>query len=562
MTSISAMNTPPPYQRTAHGFHDNMSGSAEPHASRQAKTQHPLIHLITQIDNAVISLFLHPHNVPSGQSRTAHIRNVRRRVHIAVVLIIAVITLLVARPYIWSSPPGNGDETVFDPFTNRRSISKVKGVLKNKYVDGTSKMNNLDTQLYYPPNCPWGSQMCAKIIPSFIFAGGELCGSDYIYNTLSQHPQILNNLRPKGHSVFDSENYDGASAFESYLTKFPYLESDTIHKMTTKAGGRKLPILSGENAPHYLYQSHITAKRIRETLPNVKLIFVLRDPIDRAYAQYLEAGHDTKGISFETFMNVELQILRRCGHTSTQTGWTGFVQCHQGSEIRASWNMNIPLDKSELGRRAIDRAHVFDSLARGMYSNSLEPFIKHFPASQILVLRSESFLRNPSESFQRIARFLGIDEAAFAPQQFPRHWQLSENELFSDGYAKLQLDAADNLDTLVPPLGSHHHHHHYHGHGRGHVESHSRVPAMAMEDPGRSNTKPTKPNEAHANEADDSQATTTTTENDSKQEAKDLDLSTRYRLQKVFRSLNDRLISMFESKEKEFSGWEYDVDCG
>lgn len=197
-----------------------------------------------------------------------------------------------------------------------------------------------------------------------------------------------------------------------------------------------------------------------------------------------------------------------------------------------------------------------------MYSNSLEPFIKHFPASQILVLRSESFIRDPSESFQRIARFLGIDEGAFAPQRFPRHWQLSENELFGNGYAKLQLDTVDNKDMLIPPLGSHHHHHHYHGHGRGHIESHIRVPAMAMEDPTRANDKSSKPNEAQASESGDSQTTTTTTESDPQQEAKDLDLSTRYRLQKVFRSLNDRLVNMFESKEKEFSGWEYDVDCG
>lgn len=146
MSSITAMNTHPPYQRNAHGFHDTMPASSETHPTHQAKTQHPLLHLITQLDNAVISLFLHPHNVPPGQSRTVQIKNVRRRVHIAILSVIAIIALLVARPYIWSSPPGNGDETVFAPFTNRRSISKVKGVLKNKYVESTSKINNLDTQ--------------------------------------------------------------------------------------------------------------------------------------------------------------------------------------------------------------------------------------------------------------------------------------------------------------------------------------------------------------------------------------------------------------------------------
>lgn len=39
-------------------------------------------------------------------------------------------------------------------------------------------------------------------------------------------------------------------------------------------------------------------------------------------------------LTFEALIDLELPILRRCGHTSTQTGWEGFVRCHQGSEIR------------------------------------------------------------------------------------------------------------------------------------------------------------------------------------------------------------------------------------
>jgi len=119
---------------------------------------------------------------------------------------------------------------------------------------------------------------------------------------------------------------------------------------------------------------------------------------------------------------------------------------------------------------------------------------------------------------------------------------------------------------LNPPLGGYHHHHHYHGHGRGHGGSHARVPAMAMEDP--SIARPNNPASAK-----DSQPTPTTETNqmqpnpetpapETKEENKELGLSTRYRLQKVFRSLNNRLVDMFEAKEKEFSGWEYDVDRG
>lgn len=208
---------------------------------------------------------------------------------------------------------------------------------------------------------------------------------------------------------------------------------------------------------------------------------------------------------------------------------------------------------------AIDRPHGFDSLARGMYSNSLEPFIKHFPPSQILVLRSEDFIDDPSNSFQRIARFLGIDDSLFSSQYFPRHWQMSEKDLFGNGRVNLNFAKDENNDQWMAPLGSHHHHH---GHGRGHGGSHVRVPAMAMEDPSiaRPATALAK-DPPPASENDQVQPDTTIPPNSS-EENKELGLSTRYRLQKVFRSLNNRLVDMFESKEKEFSAWEYDVDRG
>ncbi|KAI9284332.1 P-loop containing nucleoside triphosphate hydrolase protein [Umbelopsis sp. AD052] len=548
MSSLQSMKAHPTYQRSSH---DSSSASVDSHQrpNRPTKTPHPLIQLMSEIDNAVLSFFLHPHHSTPGHTRTIHLRQLRKRLRLTLLAVFLIIALLVARPYIWSPRLGSDDETVFEPFTNRRSYSKLKGVLKNKYSESNSRTANVDTQLYYPPNCPWGVQMCAKIIPSFIFAGGELCGSNYIYNTLLQHPQVLDNVKTNGHSVFDSDHYEGSSAFESYLSKFPYLDSDDLHTMTTDKTGKKRSIISGENAPHYLYKSHLTAKRIRETMPHVKLIFVLRDPIDRAYAQYLEAGHATSGISFETFMNVELQILRRCGHTSTQTGWTGFVQCHQGSEVRASWNMNIPLDGPEPDRRAADRPHGFDSLARGMYSNSLEPFIKHFPPSQILVIRSEDFVHDPSQSFQRIARFLGIDDSVFSQQHFPRHWQLSENELFGNGRVPLNLDNGAGVEQLNPPLGGYHHHHHYHGHDPTLARPNNPAPAKE--------SQPTSTTESNQVQPDPETASPET-----KEENKELGLSTRYRLQKVFRSLNNRLVDMFEAKEKEFSGWEYDVDRG
>jgi hypothetical protein len=124
--------------------------------------------------------------------------------------------------------------------------------------------------VYYPRNCPHQqhSKLCAKPVPSFIFAGSEFAGASYVFRMLKEHPQVaatsVDNSHPNQVThVFDSEDYDEANAFDSYIAQFPFLKDDGL--ATTEENW-----IVGENAPHYLYQSHLTAKRIKDNLPHVK----------------------------------------------------------------------------------------------------------------------------------------------------------------------------------------------------------------------------------------------------------------------------------------------------
>ncbi|KAG0183221.1 hypothetical protein DFQ29_008581 [Apophysomyces sp. BC1021] len=314
------------------------------------------------------------------------------------------------------------------------------------------------------------------------------------------------------------ESFDDATAFESYLAQFPSLPEDMLENKE---------MIVGEHAPHYLYNSHRTARRIREMLPHVKvceqktkrhvqatyqnqmkkLVFILRDPIDRAYAQYCQQGNANYNVTFEKLVDLELSILRRCGHTSFQSGWEGFVQCLRSHEIR------------EVGS--------FDSLARGMYHPALVPFLQHFPPSQLFIMRTEDFLDNPSASFQRLARFLGIDETFFSERNFYRD-ELTEDELLSDGlHRRLKPQPQRRPGDL------------YSHHAR---LRHSRLISMNLED---SDSIPYTEERSDTTRAD----------------PPSLDLSIRYRLQKVFRQINTRLVELFESGN-DFKEWEYDVDQG
>jgi hypothetical protein len=128
--------------------------------------------------------------------------------------------------------------------------------------------------VYYPRNCPHfqqHSKSCAKPVPSFIFAGSEFAGASYVFQMLKKHPQVadasVDNSIPNTH-IFDRDEFDEANAFESYISQFPFLKDDVLATMEEKKNW-----IVGENAPHYLYNSHLTAKRIKDTLPHVKVTY-------------------------------------------------------------------------------------------------------------------------------------------------------------------------------------------------------------------------------------------------------------------------------------------------
>ncbi|CAO3623867.1 unnamed protein product [Mucor hiemalis] len=412
--------------------------------------------------------------------------------------------------FSWNNIDQSDEETIFAPFTSRKDVSKWRNYITNQ----VNNQPETHPKLYYPRNCPHfeqHSKSCAKPVPSFIFAGSEFAGASYVFQVLKHHPQVAaasvdNSNEATSTHIFDKEEFDEANAFEFYISQFPFLKDNVLATMEEKNNW-----IVGENAPHYLYKSHLQQRESR--------IIFLTEPIARAHSQYLyekSAVHDSK-LTFETLIDLELPILRRCGHTSTQTGWEGFVACHQGSEIRASWKVS-------------NDTHAFNSLAKGMYYPALVPFLQHFPSSQIFIMRTEDILLNPSSSFQRLAQFLDIDPTYFAERNFYQDEHLSEEELIST-VAPTQHDNSSVLDhTLAPPQTLN-----TFIRPRQHVNNRV-VMANTLNQPFlllSSNNYHEEP-----------------------------ELSTRYRLQRVFRHLNDRLLEIFDYNKTIFCGWVYDVDRG
>jgi hypothetical protein len=171
--------------------------------------------------------------------------------------------------------------------------------------------------------------------------------------------------------------------------------------------------------------------------------------------------------------------------------------------------------------------HAFNSLAKGMYYPALVPFLQQFSSSQIFIMRTEDILLNPSSSFQQLAKFLEIDPTYFAERNFYQGDELlTEEELISIAPKtrnfEQELVFTDNASTLSPNLF----------------------------------IRPTKHKVMMSSTNTLNYPFLSNTLN------QELLLSTRYRLQRVFRHLNNRLLEIFDHNKMSFLGWVYDVDRG
>lgn len=104
------------------------------------------------------------------------------------------------------------------------------------------------------------------ILPNFLICGAEKSGTTSLYKYLNSHPDILFS-KPKETFFFNRHFSKGKKWFAEHFNDY---------------SGEKL---IGEGTATTMYSSK-APQRIQEVLGSPKLIFVLRNPIDRAYSQY------------------------------------------------------------------------------------------------------------------------------------------------------------------------------------------------------------------------------------------------------------------------------------
>jgi len=193
--------------------------------------------------------------------------------------------------------------------------------------------------------------------PSFIIGGAPRSGTTWLYQLLARHPKIYmaRPVKPEPKFFLVDDLYERGLEYYS-------------HWFAGAMPGQ----LAGEKSTNYL-ESAVAARRIRTHLPSVKLIFILRDPVERAYSNYL---------------------------------WTKM----NGLETE---EFSVALALEAKRERSLSPAHryarPFSYFRRGLYAELLQPYLELFPRNQLLVLRFEDINDHREALVAALSDFLGIE---------------------------------------------------------------------------------------------------------------------------------------------------------
>jgi Sulfotransferase family len=215
-------------------------------------------------------------------------------------------------------------------------------------------------------------------LPDFLLLGAPKCGTSALHAALDRHPGLFLSepKEPKYFLTADRPPPTSGGGPGDVETWGEHVWRRSDYEALFAAA--REDTLCGESTVFYLYDAD-AQRRIREVIPDARLIAVLRDPVERAHSNWAHL----RGAGLEPEADF-LSALAR-----------------EPERIAAGW------------------AHFWHYTAQGRYGEQLEHLFGLFPRDQVLLLRYRDLRDAPGDTLDRVCRFLGVADGVVA--EMPRH---------------------------------------------------------------------------------------------------------------------------------------------
>lgn len=193
--------------------------------------------------------------------------------------------------------------------------------------------------------------------PNLFLIGAPKAGTTSLFRYITQHTDVFGARFKETHFFSDDTKYKRGEKY--YLDRyFPGADGYSIRVDAT---------------PEYLRSAKKVAPRIRRCSKKseIKFVVILRDPVERAWSNYLHRRRvGAEPLTFREALGQEQERL-----SENPTSFAAYFQ-------------------------------------QGLYGRHLEEWLRHYPKGQVLALRFKSFVEDPREITQRVFDFVDLGEAS------------------------------------------------------------------------------------------------------------------------------------------------------
>ncbi len=231
-----------------------------------------------------------------------------------------------------------------------------------------------------------------RLRPAFLIIGAQRCGTTSLYSYLAEHPLVVSAARKEVH--FFDVNYGRGPNW--YRQQFASRLDPPLRR------NPRLRWITGEASPYYLFHP-LAPRRAAQLLPDVKLIAILRNPVDRALSHY---HHE----------------VRRRNETLP------FADAIAAEEGRMRGERELMIANGSY--RSHDHQR-FSYAGRGCYMDQLNDWLKFFARDQLLVVFSDRFYAEPPAVLREITNFLRLppllarDEAIYDKHNYAEYKEMN-----------------------------------------------------------------------------------------------------------------------------------------
>jgi hypothetical protein len=234
------------------------------------------------------------------------------------------------------------------------------------------------------------------MLPNLLVIGAMKCGTSSLHRYLGLHPEIeMSHPKELNFFIDETENH--------YIARPNWERGVDWYSDRFQSRAR----IRGEASPAYTDHPHVRGvpARAATVVPDARLIYLVRDPIDRIVSHYLQrVGARREARPLDVLLR-EILDLRAPGH--------GYI-------------------------------------SRSRYGAQLEQWLAHYPRDRVLVIATEDLLADRVATMSRVFRFLGIDDS-FVDERFTTEHRLRAADKRIPRASLSTLEAAANRATRPLP---------------------------------------------------------------------------------------------------------------